>query len=69
MARQPRPDDGEASAGELLAQVPHLVGRSGEAVDAHHANLAVADEVEWITGAHRRVAYHTAYDTATVLTG
>ncbi|MEO7734184.1 MAG: hypothetical protein ABIY55_24690 [Kofleriaceae bacterium] len=58
-----------ARAGELLAQVAHLVGRSGEAVDADHTDLAIADEVEWITGTHACVAYHTAYDTATPLTG
>jgi hypothetical protein len=38
-------------------------------VDADHTGLAIADEVEWITGTHARVAYHTAYHTATALTG
>jgi hypothetical protein len=38
-------------------------------VDADHTDLAIADEVEWITGTHARVAYHTAYPTATALTG
>ena len=55
-----QPEAVERVAGllEPVAQVPHLVRGTGEAVDADYADLSVADEIEWVANRHAAELSH-----------